>query len=263
MTYDNYRKLSFSRRGKILTIAMQNVERLNAVDADMHDELSRIFYEVAIDDDADVVILTGAGRAFSAGGDMEWLQAMVDDKSVWERTRVEAKRIVFGILDCEKPIIAKVNGPAAGLGATMALFCDLIFAAESAIIADPHVNIGLVAGDGGAIIWPQLIGYARAKEYLMTGRRVSAADAEAMGLINHCVPDAELDERVDEMADRLASGATRAIRYTKTTVNIGLRQLAHAMMDAGIAYESITNESEDHREGVRAFMEKRKPRFKG
>ena len=263
MNYDSYRHLSFFYRGRTLTMTLNRPDKLNAVDALMHEELSRAFYDVAVDDEADVIILTGEGRAFSAGGDIDWLERMIDDKQLWERTRVEAKKIVFGILDCEKPVIAKVNGAAVGLGATMALFCDVTFAAESAKLADPHVGVGLVAGDGGAIIWPQLIGYARAKEYLMTGDSIKAADAERIGLINHCVDDDELDKSVDEFADRLANGATQAIRYSKTAVNIGLRQLAHSIMDASIAYESLTNDTADHREALLAFKEKRAPKFSG
>ena len=208
-------------------------------------------------------MLTGAGRAFSAGGDIGWMQEMIDDAAVWERTRVEAKKIVFGLLDCEKPIIASVNGPAMGLGATIALFCDVIFAGQSAIIADPHVSVGLVAGDGGAIIWPQLVGYARAKEYLMTGAPLSPQEAERIGLINHAVGDEELEARVYEFAERLDRGATQAIRYSKATVNIALKQVAHSVMDASIAYESLTNFTADHQEAVNAFREKRRPDFSG
>ena len=263
MAYEDYKTIRFDRRGRILTVTMDRPDKLNAVEAVMHRELGDVFYEVATDPDADVIVLTGAGRAFSAGGDIGWMQEMIDDKKVWERTRVEGKRIVFGLLDCEKPIVCRLNGPAMGLGATMALFCDVVFMAESAIIADPHVSVGLVAGDGGAIIWPQLIGYARAKEYLMTGDRLTAEQAAAIGLVNHAVPDDELDERVYGFADRLTKGAIKAIQYSKTAVNIGLRQLAHSIMDASIAYESVTNSTADHQEAVSAFREKRKPQFTG
>jgi enoyl-CoA hydratase len=263
MSYDDYKTILFERQGRILTVTMNRPEKLNAMDAVMHEELSRVFYDVATDADADVIVLTGAGRAFSAGGDIDWMQEMIDDAAVWERTRVEAKKIVFGLLDCEKPIIASINGPAMGLGATIALFCDVIFAGQSAIIADPHVSVGLVAGDGGAIIWPQLVGYARAKEYLMTGAQLSPQEAERIGLINHAVADEELAARVQAFAERLARGATQAIRYTKATVNIGLKQLAHTIMDASIAYESLTNFTADHQEAVSAFREKRRPSFTG
>jgi enoyl-CoA hydratase len=229
----------------------------------MHEELSRIFYDIAIDHDAHIVVFTGAGRAFSAGGDFDWFQTMIDDRRAWERCRIEAKRIIFGLLDLEKPVIAKVNGPAYGLGATMALFCDVIFMAKSAKIADPHVSVGLVAGDGGAVIWPQLIGYARAKEYLMTGDAITADDAARMGLVNHAVADEELDEAVTSFARKLSRGALDSIKYTKVAVNIGLHQLAHSILDASLAYESLTNFSKDHQEAVTAFKAKRRPQFTG
>ncbi len=261
--YENYKRILFTRRGRVLTVTMNRPEVLNAIDAPLHEELSRVFYDVAVDAQADVIVLTGAGRAFSAGGDIRWMQEMIDDRAMWERTRVEAKKIVFGMLDCEKPIIARLNGAAMGLGATMALFCDVIFANEAAKIADPHVSVGLVAGDGGAIIWPQLIGHARAKEYLMTGDALTGAEAARIGLVNHAVPEAELDARVDAFADRLCAGAMQAIKFSKTAVNIGLRQLAHSIMDASIAYETYTNWTADHQEAVTAFREKRKPKFTG
>lgn len=261
--YENYKRIKFERRGRALTVTLNRPDLLNAIEAEMHEELGRVFYDVAMDEEADVVILTGAGRAFCAGGDINWMQEMIDDKRIWERTRVEAKKIVYGLLDCEKPIIAKVNGAAMGLGATIALFSDVIFAAEDAKIADPHVSVGLVAGDGGAVIWPQLIGYARAKEYLMTGKPLTGADAARIGLVNHAVPSADLDAKVNEFADRLLAGATHAIRYSKTAVNIGLKQLAHSIMDASIAYETVSNSLADHQEAVSAFREKRKPKFTG
>ena len=263
MDFESYETVSFSRRERVLTVTMNRPEKLNAVNERMHTELARIFHDITSDPDSDIVVLTGAGRAFSAGGDFNWFQEMIDDPRIWDKTRQEAKQIVFGLIDCEKPVIAKVNGHAMGLGATIALFSDVIFAAESAKFADPHVGVGLVAGDGGAVIWPQLIGYARAKEYLMTGDVISAGDAAAMGLINHVVADDDLDATVDAFVDRLSGGATQSIRYTKIAVNIGLRQLAHSIMDASIAYESMTNFTTDHQEAVNAFREKRKPSFTG
>jgi enoyl-CoA hydratase len=263
MDYSDYQTILAARRGRVLTLTLNRPEALNAVDPVMHAELARIFGDVAADADCDIVVLTGAGAAFSAGGDIDWMQAMVDDPAQFERTAVEAKQIVFGLLDLEKPIIARVNGPAVGLGATSALFCDIVVAAEDATIADPHVRMGLVAGDGGAVIWPQLIGYARAKEFLMTGQSLDGRRAAELGLINHAVPAAELDAKVDAIAERLAGGATQAIRWTKTAVNIGLKQLAHSIMDASIAYEMASNRTADHREAVAAFREKRKPKFTG
>jgi len=261
--YQDYETIAFARQERILTVTISRPDVLNAVNARMHYELSRLFYDVATDADADIIILTGAGRAFCAGGDLDWLQAAADDPRLFEQIAVEAKQIIYGLLDCEKPIICRLNGDAIGLGATMALFCDIIIAAETARIGDLHVNVGLVAGDGGAIIWPQLIGYPRAKEFLMTGKLIDGKQAAEMGLINYAVAPQALDEATDKMAQRLLRGPTMAVRWTKAAVNVGLKQLAHGMMDASIAYESLTNTMQDHQEGLAAFREKRKPKFTG
>lgn len=185
MDFASYQTLSFARRSRVLEITMNRPAQLNAVNALLHAELARVFVDVAVDPESDIVVLTGAGRTFCAGGDIEWMQTTVDNPSVFEITAREGKQIIFSMLDCEKPIIAKVNGHATGLGATLALFCDVIFASDAAKIGDPHVSVGLVAGDGGAVIWPQLVGYARAKEFLMTGDLMTASEAERIGLINH------------------------------------------------------------------------------
>jgi enoyl-CoA hydratase len=259
--FDDYQTILFSRRGRVLEVTLNRPDKLNATDAVLHTELARLFTDITNDPDSDVVILTGAGRAFSAGGDVAWMQEAIDQPARFEQTMREARQIVYGLIDCEKPVIAKLNGHATGLGCTIALFCDVIFAAEHAKIGDPHVSIGFVAGDGGAVIWPQLIGYARAKEYLLTGDLMTASQAAEWGLINHAVPAAELDEKVNAFADRLAAGATKAIRWTKMSVNIGLRDLAAKMMDASLAYEALSNVDPDHAEAVKAFAEKRPPVF--
>lgn len=253
MNQQHYHAITFSRRGRVLTLTMNRPESLNAVNAVLHEELSRVFTDAAKDPDSDIIVLTGAGRAFCAGGDVDWMQDAIDNPDSFETTVAEAKAIVFSLIDCEKPTIARINGPAVGLGATLALFCDVSFAAEKAIIADPHVSIGMVAGDGGAVIWPQLIGFARAKEFLLTGDPIVATRAAEIGLINHAVPAEELDAKVSAFADRLAGGAQKAIRWSKVTTNIALRQLATSMMDAGLAYEALTNVSADHQRLVNAF----------
>lgn len=245
----------------VALVTLDRSDKRNAVGIIMHTELSLIFRLLERDPAVRVIILTGRGQAFSAGGDLEWMQEMIDDPAIFENTIREAKEIVSAMLDCEKPVIAKVNGHAVGLGATLALFCDVIFAAPHAKIGDPHVGVGLVAADGGAIIWPQLIGYARAKEYLLTGDLLTATEAERIGLINRVVAADELDATVAAFAARLASGAQKAIRWTKATVNIGLKQVAHAALDAGLAYEGMSNLSADHIEAVAAFREGRAPIF--
>lgn len=263
MNIHNYTTLLLERRGRILSARFNRPECLNAVNEESHSELTRFFRELAADPLTDVVILSGVGRAFSAGGDIDHMQRMIDDPGIFFRQIPEIKQLIFSILDCPKPIIASLNGAAIGLGATIALFCDVIFAASNVKIGDPHVRVGLVAGDGGAVIWPHLIGHARAKELLMTGRILLSEDAERIGLINRVVPAKDLDRVVNEFADELSKGAMQAIQWTKMSINIGLRQLAVAIMDASVAYEALSNTTSDHREGVLALREKRAPIFTG
>ena len=179
--YDGYTTMTFARERRVLTVTLNRPDVLNAVNAAMHAEMARLFYDIAADRETDIVVLTGAGRAFCAGGDIDWLQGAVDDPTIFDGIAVEAKQIVFGLLDLEKPVICRLNGDAVGLGATVALFSDIIIAAEEARIGDLHVNIGLSAGDGGAIIWPQLIGYPRAKEFLMTGKLIGGRRGCSLG----------------------------------------------------------------------------------
>ena len=259
--FANYRTMAFAREGRILTVTLNLPGTMNAVDAQLHSELSHLFVDLNDDPGSDVIVLTGAGRAFCAGGDVDWMQQAIDDPAEFRQTGLEAKRIIFSQLDLEKPLICRMNGHAIGLGATIALACDIVIANENAKIGDPHVSIGLVAGDGGAVLWPHLIGHVRAKELLLTGDLIRADEAARMGLINRAVPDNRLDDEVYTLARRLASGAREAIRWTKVTTNIALKQLAYSMMDAGIAYESVSNMSKDHREAVTAFREGRKPVF--
>jgi enoyl-CoA hydratase len=262
MDYSAYQFIKAERSGRVLRLTLTNPP-MNTVQMGLHNELSRIFHDVQIDHESDVVILTGAGEVFSAGGDIPNMQRRIDDPELFNRKNVEMKRIVFGLIELEKPIICRINGDCMGLGATLALLCDIIVAVDSARIADPHVKMGYVAGDGGAIIWPQLIGFARAKQYLLLGDPIAAPEAERIGLINFSVPKTELDAKVDQLAERLARGATKAIRWTKTSINIQLRQLAHTLLDASLAYEALTNVSADHQEAVTAFKEKRRPVFTG
>lgn len=263
MNFDDYKAIAFRRDGKVLHVTFNRPESLNAVDATLERDLDRLFNDLTDDGQTHVAILTGAGRAFSAGGDLDAMQKIIDEPQRFLDAIPRAKRLIFSLLDCPKPIIAKVNGPAIGLGATLALFCDVIFAADHAKIGDPHVKVGFAAGDGGAVIWPQLIGYARAKEYLLTGDLLSATDAAAIGLINRAVPAAELDAIVDAFAQRLANGASRAIQFTKASINIGLKQLAHSILDASLGYEALTNSTCDHQEALNALREKREPTFVG
>ena len=262
MDFTTYERMRISRNGRILTIALDN-GKINAVDSTMHHELARVFLDAQDDEDSDLVILTGTGRAFCAGGDMDWFQRHIEDPRTFRAIAPEAKRIVTSLLDLEKPLICRLNGAAAGLGATIALMSDIIIAADSARIGDPHIKVGLVAGDGGAIIWPQLIGFARAKELLLTGDLLTATEAAGLGLVNYAVPADELDAKVDEIAGKILGNPRWAVRWTKTVANIPLRELAARLADPALAYEILTNLTADRKEAVAAFVERRKPEFTG
>ncbi|GIL01836.1 MAG: enoyl-CoA hydratase [Alphaproteobacteria bacterium] len=263
MRYDGYTSIGVTRDGRRLTLTLDNPHALNAVTARMHHELSTIFADVAGDEAADLVVLTGAGKAFCAGGDIAWMQAMLVQPGGMAAITPEGRSIVHTLLDLDKPVICRLNGDAVGLGATLALFCDIIIADETARIGDPHVRVGLVAGDGGAVIWPHLIGHARAKEFLLTGDLLTAARAAEIGLINRAVPAGELDAEVDRYADKLLRGAQQAIRWTKRSVNLGLRQRADSVFEASLAYEVASSVLPDHAEAVAAFAEGRRPVFGG
>lgn len=249
----DFQALALSRRGRCLTVAFNRPEVLNAFGPVMHHEFVAALEFAARDPGSDVIVLTGAGKAFSAGGDLDRMEEIIADPDQFDAEAADAKRIIFTLLDIEKPVIARVNGAAVGLGATIALFCDMILADETAKIGDPHVKVGLVAGDGGAIIWPQLAGFPRAKEFLLTGRLLTGAEAAQFGLVNHALPADQLDARVDALVDELIAGNTQAIRWTKVTMNLELKRIAHALMDPGIAYEALSVRTEAHRGAVAAL----------
>jgi enoyl-CoA hydratase len=260
--YAAYDHLSFDRTSDgVLTVRFQRPDAKNAVNKALHRDLSRVFAEIARDRDTRAVVLTGEGRAFSAGGDITWFRDMDDEDR--EALFVEARRIVIDLLEVPQPVVAAVNGPAIGLGATVALMCDVVIAADDALFGDPHVLIGVVAGDGGAVIWPWLVGMARAKEYLLTGANVRAEEAERIGLVNRVVPAGELLQSAHELASRLASGPTQAIQGTKASLNKILRDTTNLVLDTSLALERACFETDDHREAVSAFLERREPVFRG
>jgi enoyl-CoA hydratase len=263
ITVQTYSRFTFERVNRVLYASITSDHPVNGVDAAMHEEFGRVFTDLQRDSDSDIIVLTAKGRAFCAGGDFDWFDEQISDPGKFRDIAWEAKRIVTSILDMEKPMLCRLNGAAAGLGATIALLCDIIIADERALIGDPHVKVGLVAGDGGALIWPQLIGFAKAKELLMTGDMLNAKEAQALGLINYTVPTDELDAKVDELLTKLQANPKWAVRWTKTVANIPLRALAAQMMDASVGWESVSNYMDDRKEAVDAFREKRKPNLTG
>ena len=262
MDYSKYQELKVTKINRILTISINRPEDMNAVNEQLHGEFSTIFIDAEYDDDIDIVILTGSGKAFCAGGDLKWLLGIHGDPVATSYHISHDRKIQNAMLDMEKPIIAKVNGPAIGLGCSLALFCDFIYATPRSKFADPHVSVGLVAGDGGCVMWPQLIGYARAKKFLLTGEIMLANDALEMGLITEVVNEDKIDEEVQELAEKLRDGAKYAIRWTKTSINAGLKVIANSIIDRAAAFENVTQLIEDHKIALQAFSDKEPPKFK-
>jgi enoyl-CoA hydratase len=255
MDYSSYKQVDCRNSGGVLTVLLNRPDSLNAVNGALHTELSTLFADIAADHTVKAVVLTGAGRAFSAGGDLDWFRSITPEQV--DQLFVEARKIIVDLLELPQPIIAAVNGAAAGLGATLALFCDVVYASEKARISDPHVRVGVTAGDGGAVIWPWLLGPARAKEYLMTGDAISGVEAERIGLVNHVVAPEDLLAAASAMAGRLASGPQNAIRSTKASVNKILRDTANLVLDTSLAFEKECFFSKEHRDAIAAFGEKR------
>lgn len=254
MSTGKYDHLDVEKLGSgVAVVTLNRPEILNAINWPMHAALERVFLDLDEDPDVKAIVLTGAGRGFCSGGD----QKTLDAGPIPSPTR-GGRHLVRNILEVESPIIAAVNGAAVGLGATLALFCDMIFAQPSARFADTHVTAGVVAGDGGAVIWPLLIGPARAKHYLMTGAFVSAEEALAMGLINKVVPEGTVKQEAIKYAELLASGPREAIIWTKYSVNKILKEYVNLILDTSIALEEITFKSPHRKEAVAAFLEKRK-----
>jgi enoyl-CoA hydratase len=263
MDYSSYKSMRIELDGSILRVTLNMPEKRNALDSSAQHELGRIFMDITEDPAVRCVVLTGAGKSFSVGGDLPKMQEKIDNPGLFLRVIPNSKRIVNSILDCPKPIVCRLNGDAVGLGCTVALLCDIVIADDAAKIGDPHVRVGLVAGDGGAIIWPQLIGFARAKRYLLTGDLLSGREAADIGLIALAVPSDQLDAEVEKWVDRLATGATTSISGTKIAINAAIKQLAATGMDLGMAYEGLSNISADHQEAIHAFVDKRKAKFNG
>ncbi|WP_449432878.1 enoyl-CoA hydratase/isomerase family protein [Pseudomonas putida] len=259
--YQGYQVIAFDRPAeRVLRLTLNNPERLNSLDARGHAELTDVWREIDTDPDVSVVILRGAGRAFSAGGDFSMLQEMMDDFNVRARVWRESRDLVYNIINCSKPIVSAIHGPAVGAGLVAALLADISIAAKSARIVDGHTKLGVVPGDHAAIIWPLLCGMAKAKYHLMLCEPLNGQQAEDLGLVSLSVEDDTLQEKALEVAQKLAAGAPTALRWTKYALNNWLRQ-AGPIFDASLALEFMAFGGPEAREGFNALVEKRPPQF--
>ncbi|HKI59348.1 MAG TPA: enoyl-CoA hydratase/isomerase family protein [Trueperaceae bacterium] len=261
MGFDDYQRLELSRPEEgILVITMNRPERLNAADEAMHRELVEIWRDVDAADDVDVAVLRGAGKGFSAGGDLDMVEHIADDWETRVRVWKEARDLVRNLVDCGKPVVSAIHGPAVGAGLVAGLLADVSIAARDARIIDGHTRLGVAAGDHAAAVWPLLIGMAKAKYYLLTCEPMSGAEAERLGLVSLCVDADELDARALEVARRLRSGSRTALRWTKYALNNWYR-LAGPTFDASLALEFLGFTGPDVREGLAAHRQKRAPSF--
>jgi enoyl-CoA hydratase len=259
--YERYEGLLVERRDHgVLLITINRPEKLNANNAPIHWALGRIWLDVHDDPDTRVAVITGAGAAFSAGGDLEWITGQVGNYARTMQVMHEASAIVRNMIECEKPIISAINGIAVGAGLASALMADISVIAEDARLTDGHMRIGVAAGDHAAIIWPLLCGMAKAKYYLLTADFLDGREAERIGLVSKAVPAEQVLPTALAIADRIATGPQDAARFTKRALNHWLRDAIPAF-EASLAYEMLTFLGPDAGEGVAAVREKRRPSF--
>lgn len=263
MTYDAFASLKFERPAEhVLRVVLSAPGRLNAVGHEGHRDLANVWDTIDHDPDVRVVIVQGEGGVFSAGGDLDLVRDMADDFAVRARVLKEARDLVYNVIDCSKPIVSAIRGPAVGAGLVVGLLADVSIAARDARLIDGHTRLGVAAGDHAAIVWPLLVGMAKAKYHLLTCEPLSGEEAERIGLVSLCVDDAEVEARALEVATTLAHGSQSAIRWTKLALNNWLRA-AGPIFDASLALEFMGFGGPDVREGVDALRQKRPPRFTG
>jgi len=259
--YASFTGLSVSLSQSVLTVMLDNPP-LNAMTSEAHDELGRIWAVAGSDPDVRVIVITGSGdRAFCAGGDLNRMIENWPDKGRWQIGMAEARAIIVGMLECPKPVISRINGHAMGLGASIALAGDITIIVEDAKIGDSHVNVGLTTGDGGALLWPHLIGLVEARRHLLSGKPLSGADAKAKGLVTESVARDALDGTVKHWVDLFLSQSPEAVQTTKQTLNLDILDKAKRYMDEMLRLETLSWASPNHPEAVRAILEKRAPNF--
>jgi enoyl-CoA hydratase len=261
MDLASYQHLKLERKpGNVMLITLNRPEVLNAAHEAMHSELATIWADLGRDEDTRVVVVTGAGRAFSAGGDLGMVERQIGNYDLVTSMLKEMSDLVYNMASCEKPIVSAINGVAVGAGLVVALMADISICASDARLGDGHVRLGVAAGDHAAIIWPLLCGLAKAKYYLLTGEMVTGDEAERIGLVSKALPTAEVLPEAMRVATQLASGPQLAIRLTKRALNGWVRN-AGPIFDQSAAYEMLTFMGEDIKEGLASLREKRAPRF--
>ncbi|MFZ4719792.1 MAG: enoyl-CoA hydratase/isomerase family protein [Ilumatobacteraceae bacterium] len=254
---------TFEQRGHVRVVTLRHpTSPMNAVDELLHHEFAELFSELRRDPGGRAVVLTAEGRAFSAGGDFGWFPAL-RDTAVLDGLRRTAKQMIWDLLDIEVPVVCGLNGAAAGLGASIALLCDIVVMAERAVVLDPHVNVGLVAGDGGAVIWPALLGPQTAKRHLFLGEPLRADDALRLGVASEVCPAEDVRDHAIAWAERLAAQPPLALKGTKLAVNAQLKQALLTSFDLSTALEIPCFLSRDHAEAIDALREGRTPTFEG
>jgi enoyl-CoA hydratase len=261
MDFGDYHQLAFERRdGGVLLVTLNRPEKYNATDEQMHNEIARVWTDISRDPEIRVAVVTGAGRAFSAGGDLDMVERMAGDHARVAHMLGEVGDIVYNIVNCEKPIVSAINGVAVGAGLVVGLMADISICAEDARLGDGHVKLGVAAGDHAAIVWPLLAGMAKARYYLLTGEMLDGTEAERIGLVSKAVPKAQVLDEAMRVADELASGSQLAIRWTKRTLNNWVK-VAGPIFDQSAAYEMLGFLGPDIHEGIAALREKRAPIF--
>lgn len=244
----------------VLTVIMSKPERLNAADAHMHRQLADIWPVIDADPDVNCVIIKGAGKAFSAGGDLDLVSEMAENFETRARVWREARDLVYNLINCSTPIVSAMRGPAVGAGLVAGLLADVSIASKTARIIDGHTRLGVAAGDHAAVVWPLLIGMAKAKYHLMLCEPLSGEEAERLGLVALCVDDDQLEAKAEEIALRLCKASHTAVRWTKYSLNNWLR-MAGPTFDTSLALEFMGFAGPDVREGVASIREKRAPHF--
>ncbi len=261
MSLSDYQQLAFDRRDNgVLLITLYRPEKYNAADEGMHGELARVWADVSHDPETRVAVVTGAGKAFSAGGDLGMVERMAGDHDRVAHMLSEMSDLVYNMINCEKPIVSAINGVAVGAGTVVGLMADISICAEDAKLGDGHVKLGVAAGDHAAILWPLLAGMAKARYYLMTGEMLTGAEAERLGMVSKAVPREHVLDEALAVAQTLATGSQPAIRWTKRALTTWLKR-AGPIFDQSAAYEMLCFMGPDVVEGAAALREKRAPKF--